>query len=128
VHFANATIAAPELRTQGYGAPTEAFGEFFRQAFSDPRWLFRYRAVSRRVGKTGPVLVDLSAATLVDSTFLSELLLLARRLHAAGRRFAVLITQPNVARTFGLANVTERFAIYHDRELALRALGASEDD
>ena len=28
----------------GYGAPTEAFGEFFRHAFSDPRWLVRYRA------------------------------------------------------------------------------------
>jgi anti-anti-sigma factor len=79
------------------------------------------------VGTAGPVLVDLSAATLVDSTFLSELLLLARRLRERQRPFAVLITHPTVARTFGLANVTERFAIHHDRDLALRSLSRRED-
>jgi anti-anti-sigma factor len=80
------------------------------------------RAFIDDVGSDGPVLVDLSAATLVDSTFLSELLLLARRLRDRQRRFAVLITHAGVARTFGLANVTERFAIHNDRELALRSL------
>jgi anti-anti-sigma factor len=86
------------------------------------------RAFIDEVGKSGPVLVDLSAATMVDSTFLSELLLLARRLRDGKRRFAVLITHPTVARTFGLANVTERFAIHNDRELAMHALRAHEDD
>ena len=54
VHFANATAAPRELVTQGYGAPTEAFGEFFRQAFSDPHWLFRYRAFLEAQGRPSP--------------------------------------------------------------------------
>lgn len=82
----------------------------FRTAFLD------------RVGTVGPVLVDLSGATLVDSTFLSELLLFARRLRDQGRQIAVLITHPQVARTFSLANVSERFEIRGDREAALQAL------
>jgi hypothetical protein len=44
VHFASATILPKELVNLGHGAPSEAFGEFFRHAFSDPRWLVRYRA------------------------------------------------------------------------------------
>jgi anti-anti-sigma factor len=74
------------------------------------------------IGTAGPVLVDLSAATLVDSTFLSELLLFARRLRDQGRQIAVLITHPLVARTFSLANVSERFDIHGNREAALRSL------
>lgn len=74
------------------------------------------------VGTAGPVLVDLSAATLVDSTFLSELLLCARRLRYQSRRIAVVIGNPQVARTFSLANVSERFEIHSDRDAALRAL------
>jgi len=54
VHFANATILPKELVTQGYGAPTEAFGEFFRHAFSDPRWLARYRAFLQAQGRPAP--------------------------------------------------------------------------
>jgi anti-anti-sigma regulatory factor len=65
---------------------------------------------------------------LVDSTFLSELLLLARRLSRQERRFAVLITHPTVARTFGLANVTDRFEIHHDRDLALSVLTPQGSD
>ena len=42
VHFASATIEPVELRYLGPAAPTEAFGELFRQAFCDPRWLVRY--------------------------------------------------------------------------------------
>jgi anti-anti-sigma factor len=86
------------------------------------------RAFIDEVGAAGPVLVDLSAATLVDSTFLSELLLLARRLRHQERPFAVLITHPTVARTFGLANVAERFEIHHDRDLVLRALTPQDGD
>ncbi len=61
VHFANATIAPKELVTQGYGAPTEAFGEFFRQAFSDPRWLERYRAFLGAQGRRPPADAELAA-------------------------------------------------------------------
>jgi len=45
-------ILPKELVTQGHSAPTEAFGEFFRHAFSDPRWLVR-TAPSSRPGPAG---------------------------------------------------------------------------
>jgi anti-anti-sigma factor len=86
------------------------------------------RAFIDDVGDRGPVLVDLSAATVVDSTFLSELLLLARRLCDQGRRLALVLTHAGVARTFGLANVTDRFSIHHDRDAAVRSLCPREAD
>ncbi|MGZ6123783.1 MAG: hypothetical protein ACXWLR_02430 [Myxococcales bacterium] len=61
VHFANATASPRELVTEGYGAPTEAFGEFFRHAFSDPRWLVRYRAFLVSQGRRTPVDAELGA-------------------------------------------------------------------
>jgi hypothetical protein len=47
--------------TEGYGAPSEAFGEFFRHAFSDPRWLVRYRAFLQAQGRRTPVDAELAA-------------------------------------------------------------------
>jgi hypothetical protein len=61
VHFANATIAPKELVTEGYGAPTEAFGEFFRHAFSDRSWLLRYRAFLQSQGRRTPLDGELAA-------------------------------------------------------------------
>jgi len=61
VHFANATILPKELVTQGHSAPTEAFGEFFRHAFSDPRWLARYRAFLQAQGRPAPANPALAA-------------------------------------------------------------------
>jgi hypothetical protein len=61
VHFANATILPKELVTQGHSAPTEAFGEFFRHAFSDPRWLVRYRAFLQAQGRPAPANPALAA-------------------------------------------------------------------
>ena len=61
VHFAYATARPVELVSQGYLAPSEAFGEFFRHAFSDPRWLFRYREFLRAQGKPVPSNVELAA-------------------------------------------------------------------
>ena len=61
VHFANATVTPKELVTEGYGAPTEAFGEFFRHAFSDQRFLARYRAFLQGLGRRTPVDAELAA-------------------------------------------------------------------
>jgi hypothetical protein len=60
VHFASSTIAPKELIDLGYGAPTEAFGEFFRHAFSDPRWLVRYKALLAAKGRPQPGNAELS--------------------------------------------------------------------
>jgi len=61
VHFANATARPVELVLGGYLAPSEAFGEFFRHAFSDPRWLYRYRTFLRAQGKPAPGNAELAA-------------------------------------------------------------------
>ena len=61
VHFAHATARPAELVSQGYLAPSEGFGEFFRHAFSDPRWLFRYRAFLRAQGRPSPSNAELAA-------------------------------------------------------------------
>jgi hypothetical protein len=61
VHFASSTVAPKELIDLGYGAPTEAFGEFFRHAFSDPRWLLRYKALLAAQGRPQPSGAELSA-------------------------------------------------------------------
>jgi hypothetical protein len=61
VHFASSTVAPQELIVLGYGAPTEAFGEFFRHAFSDPRWLARYKALLAAKGRPQPGNAELSA-------------------------------------------------------------------
>ena len=61
VHFASSTVAPKELIDLGYGAPSEAFGEFFRHAFSDPRWLVRYKALLAAQGRPPPGNAELSA-------------------------------------------------------------------
>ena len=61
VHFANATVRPVELVSQGYVAPSEGFGEFFRHAFSDPRFLFRYRTFLRAQGKPAPSNAELAS-------------------------------------------------------------------
>jgi hypothetical protein len=59
VHFASATIEPVELKYLGPGAATEGFGEFFRHAFSDPRWLARYRDFLQAQHKPVPSLVEM---------------------------------------------------------------------
>jgi hypothetical protein len=61
VHFASVTATPHELVLLGYGAPTEGFGEFFRHAFSDPRWLSRYAEFLVKNGKPRPGKAELSA-------------------------------------------------------------------
>ena len=74
VHYANATIEPKELVDLGHGAPSEAFGEFFRQAFSDRRWLLRYRAFLVAQGRPAPSSQELAAVlrrtALVEMTYL----------------------------------------------------------
>jgi len=76
VHFANATAQPRELVNEGYGAPTEAFGEFFRHAFSDPHWLSRYRAFLHAQGKRTPT--DAELAAIQRSLALREMTYLRR--------------------------------------------------
>jgi hypothetical protein len=61
VHFASATIVPRELVLLGYGAPSEGFGEFFRHAFSDPRFLRRFAGFLEANGKPRPGARELAA-------------------------------------------------------------------
>ena len=80
VHFANATIEPRELKTLGHGAPGEAFGELFREAFADPRWLLRYRAFLVAQGRPAPTNAELAA--VLRRTALVEILYLRRHAFA----------------------------------------------
>ncbi|HEX4382881.1 MAG TPA: hypothetical protein VH083_08025, partial [Myxococcales bacterium] len=61
VHFASVSVTPHELVLLGYGAPSEGFGEFFRHAFSDPRWLSRYAEFLVKNGKPRPSKAELAA-------------------------------------------------------------------
>lgn len=58
----------------------------------------------------------------VDSHFLSELMMFARKCDAMERPLVVFSPDPFVARTFGIASVANRIALYVDRAVALRGL------
>ncbi len=76
VHFASITIEPWENRLLGHGAPTEAFGEFFRHAFSDPRFLRRYRDFLVARGRPAPT--DAQLAAVLRRTALVEMYYLRR--------------------------------------------------
>lgn len=80
-----------------------------------------FRAAFEAVPTGIPVLIDLTGVAGVDSTFLSEMVLLKRR-HAGS--FATLISPGgHVARVFEIANVGEKLSAYTDLAAALHALG-----
>ncbi len=72
-----------------------------------------------------PVLIDLAGAEIVDSVCLRELLLTKRRWERAGRRVAVLVTNANVIRTLGIADVTRILSVFHNRAEALAWLDST---
>jgi len=76
-----------------------------------------FRAAFTDVGHAAPVLVDLTEATSVDSTFLSELLLFKRRRH--GSVAIVIAPAGSVPRIFALANIGERVGVFRTREEAI---------
>lgn len=76
VHFASSTIQPWELVYLGHGAPSEAFGEFFRHAFSDPRWLSRYAASLAAGGRPAPGPAE--QAAILRRTALVEMMYLRR--------------------------------------------------
>jgi hypothetical protein len=76
VHFASTTVEPWENKLLGHGGPTEAFGEFFRHAFSDPRFLRRYRDFLVAHGKPAPTNAQLAA--VLRRTALIEMYYLRR--------------------------------------------------
>lgn len=73
-------------------------------------------------GTARRILVDCSAVTLVDSTFLTELLFAKRRWDRDGRKSAVLLVDEQIRRVMVIGNVLKRLEVFGDREAALRYL------
>jgi anti-anti-sigma regulatory factor len=79
-----------------------------------------FRSAFEAVPRAVPVLVDLSAVESVDSTFLTEMLLLKRR-HDA--KLAVLIPSAgHVARVFEIAHIGAKMDVHADLSAAIAAL------
>ena len=130
VHFASATIEPAELKLLGYGAPTEGFGEFFRHAFSDPRWLTRFSAFLKANGKPQPSNAELSA--ILRRTALIEMYYLRRYAFAKVAYELRLHGRPAAEIEPALKLVPQRTDDLHElyRELFSRAYGfeLSADD
>lgn len=87
------------------------------EGFLDISRLNEFKEAFRRTPDGVPVLVDVSAATGVDSVFVAELFIFKRR-HRA--RVNVLVAPGSmVARVFAIANVGERMNVYTNRDVAL---------
>jgi anti-anti-sigma regulatory factor len=74
-----------------------------------------------RVPQGVPVLVDLTLVDSVDSTFLSEMLLLKRR-HDA-RLVTLIPPRGHVTRMFAITELGEKLHVYTDLTPAIAALG-----
>lgn len=72
------------------------------------------------VGTQGNVLVDLRAASFFDSTALAELIILYRRLTAAGRRLEALVGDSNMRRLLELTSLDGLLGVSEQRERYLR--------
>jgi anti-anti-sigma regulatory factor len=67
------------------------------------------------------VIIQLSRATWVDSTAITELLLFYRKNHKLGRS-VVIVAQGNVARMLLLAGITKRIPVFPDLDSAMKKL------
>jgi len=120
VHFASSTIAPWENVLLGYGAPTEGFGEFFRHAFSDARFLLRYREFLRQSGKPAPSNAELAA--VLRRTALVEMMYLRRYAFAKTAYELRLHGRPASEIAPALALLDHPEQTQGDSEAALRSL------
>jgi anti-sigma B factor antagonist len=76
-------------------------------------------------GASRVVVVDLSAATFIDSTGLGVILDALRNLAGGGGRLALVCPTPRLLRPFEIAGLTSRLDIFSSRDDALLGLGAA---
>ena len=79
-------------------------------------------AALERAKAAPAILVDLSEVPYADSTVLAELLRFHAQAQANGRRIAVLIHSPQIARIMDYAGVSATFPVFDDRGAALTHL------
>src|SRR4051794_1652993 len=71
---------------------------------------------------TGPVIIDLTDVTFIDSTGLSALLNALRRLTRAGRGLVLTLHEGPVLRLLRMTRLDSTFALYDSPEAALDAV------
>ncbi|GAC1424995.1 MAG: hypothetical protein NVSMB5_19220 [Candidatus Velthaea sp.] len=69
-----------------------------------------------------PLVIDLGEVTLVDSTFLTELLIFARRTDRPRAPIGIVVTHPGVLRVFTIARLTDRLRLYTSAQEAVAGL------
>jgi anti-sigma B factor antagonist len=73
-------------------------------------------------GEDGPVLLDFSELTFMDSTGMSVLLNARRRLTRQGRTMAIVCPPGAVRRVFELTNMVDTLKVHGSRDAALGVL------
>ncbi len=76
-------------------------------------------------GASRVVVVDLSAATFIDSSGLGVILEALRNLAGGGGRLALVCPTPRLLRPFEIAGLTSRLDIFSTRDDALLGLAAA---
>ena len=85
-----------------------------------------FRFAFQKVADDVPLVVDLTAVEHVDSTFLSELLMLRRRRESP----MVVVVEPrsNVARIMEIVEFSAKMTVVHDVPAALAACGVQPEE
>ncbi len=68
-----------------------------------------------------PTVIDLSECTFLDSSGVRALASAGRKLSDAGRRFAIVVSNPSVLRVLEITGVDTMLAVHHSTESALAA-------
>ena len=78
--------------------------------------LYQARAVK------GPIVIDLREVTLIDASFLTELLLFVRKRKAGTAPVGIVAGNPAIMRTIASTRLSDAFALFSRLEDALAAL------
>jgi anti-sigma B factor antagonist len=70
---------------------------------------------------SGPVVVDLTSVTFIDSTGLGVLIGAQKHCDEAERELRIVITDPRIRKVFEITGLTDHFAIHDSLEPALRS-------
>ena len=69
---------------------------------------------------SGPVVVDLTSVTFIDSTGLGVLVGAQKHCDEAGREMRIVVTDPRIHKVFAITGLTNHFEMHDSLEPALR--------
>jgi len=70
--------------------------------------------------ETGPIVVDLTSVTFIDSTGLGVLIGAQRRCDEAERVLRIVVSEPRIRKVFEITGLTDHFTMHESLEPALR--------